>query len=548
MRGAARALDACAWLSLEKRCFPNPTPGPMSRAVRIALERDPLTATVPTVAGVRAPGAFHVGSSELIQHPLHYGVTRRRSPELVARSIRYCEPCRAQEDGGTLSKWTYTERSAPIRTGRGDFADGESPQAGSFGLAAAGAPADPDRGIAGRLASARYVVNADEEAYRHGQEQPSQRRDWRASPMELETINADLTASIISLRDALDRQRAVADDLRNVLFSADVATLVLDDGLRLRMFTPAAKALFELGPDDCGRALGELDALACDSALFDDARAVMRSGAPRGCEMSSRTGCRHVRRALAYRGRNGAVEGVVITFIACSLKHRAVAQVRDPPPPGSAETATIHVIDGDCDMRESLRAVLGGNGWRVATYENVERFLAASPWGAYACLVADARLPGMDGVGLLQRLSAGPAHMPAVLITGARDVAGAVAAMKAGAVDLIEKPIAAADLLSAVARALTQARDVSAVHARREASARRVASLTPREREIMGLVLEGHPSKNIASDLGISRRTVENHRAAVMSKTGAKSLPALARLALAAERPSTEHMPAGYGM
>jgi two-component system CheB/CheR fusion protein len=108
--------------------------------------------------------------------------------------------------------------------------------------------------------------------------------------------------------------------------------------------------------------------------------------------------------------------------------------------------------------------------------------------------------------------------------------------MKAGALDFIEKPVSRDELLACVERALEQSRDSSKQVAWREDAANHLAGLTPRQREIMELVLAGHPSKNIAADLGISQRTVENHRASIMKKTGSKSLPALARLALAAAR------------
>ena len=110
----------------------------------------------------------------------------------------------------------------------------------------------------------------------------------------------------------------------------------------------------------------------------------------------------------------------------------------------------------------------------------------------------------------------------------------AVEAMKAGASDFMEKPIGGTELLVGVERALEQSRDASKALAWRESAANQIAGLTSRQRQIMELVLAGHPSKNIAADLGISQRTVENHRAPIMKKTGSKSLPALARLAMAA--------------
>jgi two-component system CheB/CheR fusion protein len=106
--------------------------------------------------------------------------------------------------------------------------------------------------------------------------------------------------------------------------------------------------------------------------------------------------------------------------------------------------------------------------------------------------------------------------------------------MKAGATDFIEKPISRSELLASLNSAIEQSRDSSKLLASRETAAATIAALTPRQHQIMDMVLAGHPSKNIAADLGISQRTVENHRASIMDKTGSKSLPALARLALAA--------------
>jgi two-component system CheB/CheR fusion protein len=137
-------------------------------------------------------------------------------------------------------------------------------------------------------------------------------------------------------------------------------------------------------------------------------------------------------------------------------------------------------------------------------------------------------------VEMLQRLRADGCQMPAIMITGNSDVSIAVEAMKAGAVDFIEKPVSADDLLASVNLALENSRDVNKLIALRADAAHLVNSLTPRQHEIMDLVLAGHPTKNIAADLGISQRTVDTHRASIMKKTGSKSLPALARMALAA--------------
>ena len=140
----------------------------------------------------------------------------------------------------------------------------------------------------------------------------------------------------------------------------------------------------------------------------------------------------------------------------------------------------------------------------------------------------------MDGFELLQRLSDAGHWLPAIMITGNSDVPMAIQAMKAGVSDFIEKPISRDELLASVERAVEKSHDSSKLSARREEAANHVAGLTPRQRQIMELVLAGHPSKNIAADLRISQRTVENHRASIMKKTGSKSVPALARLALTA--------------
>jgi two-component system, chemotaxis family, CheB/CheR fusion protein len=194
----------------------------------------------------------------------------------------------------------------------------------------------------------------------------------------------------------------------------------------------------------------------------------------------------------------------------------------------------IFVIDDDRHIREELRKALEADGRAVEDFATCEAFLDAYHPGREACLLVDAYLPGMSGLELLQHLSHLSHRLPAIMITGHGDVPMAVQAMKAGALDFIEKPFNESDLCASVERALEQSRDLDKSLAWRETAANHVAALTPRQRQIMDLVLAGHPSKNIAADLGISQRTVETHRASIMKKTGAKSLPALARLAVAA--------------
>jgi two-component system CheB/CheR fusion protein len=204
----------------------------------------------------------------------------------------------------------------------------------------------------------------------------------------------------------------------------------------------------------------------------------------------------------------------------------------------------IFVVDDDGHMRASMRRMLEADGRIVEDYATCEAFLDAYHPGREACLLVDAYLPGMKGLELLKRLGNAGQMLPAIMITGNSDVSMAVQAMKAGASDFIEKPVNGHELLTSIDFALDHWRDSHKLSAWREAAATHLATLTSRQRQIMELVLAGHPSKNIAADLGISQRTVENHRASIMRKTGAKSLPALARTALAAAWSDADEPPA----
>lgn len=196
---------------------------------------------------------------------------------------------------------------------------------------------------------------------------------------------------------------------------------------------------------------------------------------------------------------------------------------------------TMHVIDDDPMIRESMRRLFEAEGWMVASYASAEDFLAAPRPGEDACLLVDNLLPGMDGVALIKLLQEQQSPVPAIVLTGHGDAAVAVAAMKAGASDLIEKPISAADLLASVRQAILPAKDSRAQAKQLKDAQRRFSDLTPREREVLLQVLAGEPNKIIAFNLGINQRTVENYRASVMRKAGVNSLPALVRLAIAAD-------------
>lgn len=201
---------------------------------------------------------------------------------------------------------------------------------------------------------------------------------------------------------------------------------------------------------------------------------------------------------------------------------------------GDPSDVSVHVVDDDPVIRESTRRLFEAEGWIVDTHASAEDFLATpGPEGA-ACLLVDNVLPGMDGVALIKRLRCQRSQLPVLMLTGHGDAATAVAAMKAGASDLIEKPASAAELVASVRHAVKTGRNGDP-HSEAGNPAQEVfADLTPRERDVLAKVLDGAPNKIIAHDLGINQRTVENHRASVMRKTGAASLPALVRLALAA--------------
>jgi two-component system CheB/CheR fusion protein len=198
----------------------------------------------------------------------------------------------------------------------------------------------------------------------------------------------------------------------------------------------------------------------------------------------------------------------------------------------SLKAPVVFLVDDDDNVRDLIRTVLESDGLEVEDFASSEDFLAAFELGRDGCLLVDAYLPGMSGLELLHRLKADGCSLPSVMITGFSDVSMAVEAMKAGASDFIEKPLSREDLIGCVDRAFRQSRDAHVVTERFESATAQLANLTPRQHQIMEMVVAGHPSKIIAANLQISQRTVENHRAVIMKKTGSRSLPALARLSL----------------
>lgn len=201
---------------------------------------------------------------------------------------------------------------------------------------------------------------------------------------------------------------------------------------------------------------------------------------------------------------------------------------------------TVFIVDDDEFVRDSLAALLLAKGMEVVAFASAEAFLLGYRPVASGCAIIDMRMPGMDGIALLEHLRAKSIALPVIVVTGHGDVPLAVRAMKAGAVDFIEKPYANTAILDAVARTIQAAPtgllpdiDISEARAR-------IAGLTGRERDILNQLIIGNPNKVIAFQLNISPRTVEIHRANLMKKMDADSLSHLIRMALAAGFPGSD--------
>ena len=198
-----------------------------------------------------------------------------------------------------------------------------------------------------------------------------------------------------------------------------------------------------------------------------------------------------------------------------------------------ANSRIVHVIDDDDAMRDSLSFLLDVQGFETRVYESALAFLDALPGITGGCVLTDVRMPGLSGMELIDRLRSEGCDLPVVVMTGHGDVPMAVEAMKAGVTDFIEKPFADDVLLRAVRNALDREAAPSQDDGLKEARSR-LATLSPRERDVLAGVVAGKANKVIAYDLGISPRTVEIYRANLMTKTGARNMAELMRLALAA--------------
>jgi two-component system response regulator FixJ len=194
----------------------------------------------------------------------------------------------------------------------------------------------------------------------------------------------------------------------------------------------------------------------------------------------------------------------------------------------------VYVIDDDEAMRDSLNFLLDSSGFSVRLFETAQGFLDALPGLAFGCVVSDVRMPGLDGIELLKRMKATQSLFPIVIMTGHGDVPLAVEAMKLGAVDFLEKPFEDDRLTTMIEAAIRQAAPAAKSEAIAQDIAARVASLSPRERQVMEGLIAGLSNKLIAREYDISPRTIEVYRANVMTKMQAGSLSELVRLAMRA--------------
>ena len=192
--------------------------------------------------------------------------------------------------------------------------------------------------------------------------------------------------------------------------------------------------------------------------------------------------------------------------------------------------ATVYIVDDDDGMRRALSLLLNTVGYKTAAFASPKEFLDKFKADTAGCLVLDIRMPGMSGLELQQHLNRMGSMLPVIFITGHGDVPMAVQAMKEGAFEFVQKPFRDQDLLDRINHALQQDKESRDTLARRADVFQHFESLTPREKQVLALVVDGAANKVIAIDLGLSERTVEIHRAKVMEKMGARSVAHLVKL------------------
>ena len=191
---------------------------------------------------------------------------------------------------------------------------------------------------------------------------------------------------------------------------------------------------------------------------------------------------------------------------------------------------TIFVVDDDAAVRRGSRRLLTAAGFNVETFESADDFLRRHDPAASGCLILDVAMPGLNGLELQQALHARHSFLPIIFLTGHADVPMSVQAMKDGALDLLVKPVDESDLLAAIERALARERELRESNEQTADVEERIATLTPREREVLAHVVEGRLNKQIAGDLGTVEKTIKVHRARMMEKMKVRSVAELVRL------------------
>jgi FixJ family two-component response regulator len=198
-----------------------------------------------------------------------------------------------------------------------------------------------------------------------------------------------------------------------------------------------------------------------------------------------------------------------------------------------SQRTAVAIIDDEASVRKSLARMLQAKGLVALAFPSAQEFLESPQSDVVSCVISDLRMPGLDGLGLQRRLHAKLPHLSMVFITGHGDIPASVSAMKAGAVDFLEKPVKGAALIDAIRRASERSFNLQAINAEIDAMKARYETLTPREREVFSLVAAGLLNKQVAAELGVAEKTIKQHRGHVVDKMAAQSL---AELVLMAER------------
>ncbi len=215
------------------------------------------------------------------------------------------------------------------------------------------------------------------------------------------------------------------------------------------------------------------------------------------------------------------------------FSHQSMSRsVRQEPAVPSRKAATVFIVDDDPGMRKSLTWLVESVDLQAETFPSAAAFLDAYDPERPGCLLCDVRMPGMSGLEMQERLREIGSTLPVIMMTGFGDITSAVRAMKAGAIDFLEKPISDQALLDHIQRAIASDTANRTGRSERQKIGERINLLTRREQEVMTLVVEGHSSKEIAAQLNVSFKTVEAHRAKIMRKMEARSVPHLIRMSL----------------